>query len=258
MKGQMAGLEEVRRALGESRRWLRGRGRQAKGAISRAALAKSGAHLDTCGLIVGLVGSRSGVERTRLLLSAFDAAWLGWNAIYSRTAEPTEAGDRRQHLAAAGCAWAAGIERQAAKAALRGAVDAFAAELARPSRRATGEPPVREARPVAIWVAHAGREVLPAWRLRMVERRLSKASRARGELRPKQEFEASVSALYEMRCRRLHGDLVASTVGSQRSMERLCVAAIALVARLVAARIEIESSPGSRRPRETRGRLVKE
>ena len=164
-------------------------------------------------------------------MSAFDATWMGWNTLYARTMSLAGSGDRKLHLQVADHARHAS---PALQSLLQGAVAGFADALLRETRKQVGSERRSVRQPVHAWVATAGAGAAEDNKVHVARKRLAHAADAGCGRDAHAARTAAVEGLYELRCRRMHGDLVANTAGSRDAMERLCCAATALTALLVA------------------------
>jgi hypothetical protein len=133
---QDAGFVAAGQAVRDCLEVLRERtGPKAEGRVlSLTGARKSVAHLQASSELLELSRAHQGVRRTRLSLGAFDAAWLGWNAVYARAPGLADGGDRHVHLE---IAVRAGAVHDGFHEALHAAVRGFGTA----NRRPYPEPP---------------------------------------------------------------------------------------------------------------------
>ena len=216
--------------------------------LSRTGVSKCRAHLQAAANLLQLSREQRGVGRARLTLSGFDATWMGWNSLYAREHALGTEGDRRRHLAVAGRAGSGAVDLRDLR---RDAVAQLRDALAHKTTKRVGARDVRKVRPVARWIVEAGSGSSAPDKLAQADLRLRAAARSPGRKRRAQALQDSVEGLYELRCRRLHGDLVASTVGTPAAMERLALGGAALTVALIASRLETSAAlPASGRRRQ--------
>jgi hypothetical protein len=194
-----------------------------------AASGKCKAHFAAADQLLEMSLSRKRTDRTRLVMCAFDATWMGWNALNAHGSELTGPGDRDLHRAAAARAAAApaGIQVQ-----LHHAVAWFGRVLARETAKPEGPIRQRRRRQVHEWIASAQASSRREGQRAKTQRALGTAARD-----DKRDLETAAEALYDVRCARMHGDLAANTAGPPGAMEQLSLAAIALTSLLVAASV---------------------
>lgn len=200
----------------------------------RAALGKCGAHFKTAEALLKQVNEiKDPVNRARLALGAFDATWMGWNSLFARKADLESSGDRRSHLEAAKSA----LNDSESSEELHRTSLAFRDLLACETSKSTGQGSrrIRRTQPIWNWIHEAGEGSQRDPNKRGLARtRLKEAATSAARDRVKL-VNCCVDALYELRCRRIHGDLLASTIGSPARMRSLCAVGIQLISLLVAA-----------------------